>query len=80
MTSPDDDAENRVRSTDLPGVGARREFKTADGECVGVIAHRGGDHELIVFDRKDPDACRLSLRLGAGDARRLARLLSGEGE
>lgn len=69
-----------VRTTDLPGIGARREFRTAGGECVGVIAHRGGDHELIVYDRQDPDSCRLSLRLEADDARRLGRLLAGQAD
>ena len=67
-----------VRITHLPGVGDRDEFTTAEGECVGVVRHHGGDRELIVFSHDDPDACRFSLRLRGEDARRLAVLL-GEG-
>jgi TrkA domain protein len=69
---------DEITTTELPGVGERREFKTDAGECVGVIVHRGGDHELLVYDRKDPDACKLSLRLSGDDARRLGRLLSDD--
>ncbi len=67
-----------VRSTHLPGVGDRHEFTTAEGEALGVVRHRDGDREVIVFSRDDPDACRLSLRLSGEDARLLAALL-GEG-
>jgi len=70
--------ERSLRSTHLPGVGDRHEFSTEGGDAVGVVRHRGGDRELIVFSRKDPDACLLSLRLCGEDARRLAVLL-GEG-
>ena len=67
-----------VRSTQLPGIGYRHEFTAADGETVGVVRHRDGDRELIVFSRDDPDACRLSLRLSGQDARVLATLLGEE--
>ena len=62
----------------MPGVRDRHEFTTATGEAVGVVRHRDGDREVIVFSREDPDACRLALRLSGEDARVLARLL-GEG-
>ncbi len=64
-----------MHSTQLPGIGYRHEFRAADGETVGVVRHRDGDRELIVFSREDPDACRLSLRLSGHDARVLATLL-----
>jgi TrkA domain protein len=64
-----------VTETQLPGVGVRHEFTTADGERVGVLVHRGGRRELIVYDQDDPDACRPPLRLSSGDARTLAELL-----
>ena len=68
-------ASSDVRVTELPGLGERHEFATAEGDSLGVVRHRDGDRELIVFGRDDPDACRLSLRLRGEDARRLARLL-----
>ncbi len=78
-----DERENReggdpaqgVRATHLPGVGEREEFMTSGGDCIGVVRHRGGDRELIVFSRDDPDACRLALRLRGDEARRLGALL-----
>lgn len=45
---------------------------------LGVVRHRDGDRELLVFSREDPDACAVSLRLRGEDARLLALLL-GEG-
>lgn len=68
-----------VRTTQLPGVGDREEFTTAGGECLGVVRHRDGDRELIVFSHDDPDECRVALRLRGEEARRLAVLL-GEGD
>lgn len=67
-----------VRTTQLPGVGDRHEFRTVGGEALGVVRHQGGDRELFVFSHDDPDACRLSLRLGGDEARTLARLLGEE--
>lgn len=71
-------SSSEVRSTHLPGVGDRHEFTTSEGEALGVVRHRDGDREVIVFSREDPDACRLSLRLSGEDARVLGALL-GEG-
>ncbi len=70
--------DRAVSSTHLPGVGDRHEFATEGGDTLGVVRHRDGDRELIVFSREDPDACTLSLRLRGEDARRLAGLLGEE--
>lgn len=59
----------------LPGVGVRHEFTTAAGDRVGVLTHRGGRRELLVYDRDDFDRCALSLHLTADDTRTLAELL-----
>jgi TrkA domain protein len=66
-----------VEETKLPGVGVRYTFTTADGERLGVIAHRGGKRELLVYDRRDPDACSAVLGLEDDDARTLVDLLGG---
>ena len=71
-------SDRSLRSTHLPGVGDRHEFSTEDGNTLGVVHHRDGDRELLVFSRRDPDACQLSLRLRGEDARRLAALLTEE--
>ena len=64
-----------VRETRLPGVGVRHEFTTDDGAHVGVLIHRDGRRELLVYDRADPDACTSMLRLSPEDTHVLAELL-----
>ena len=64
-----------VTETQLPGVGVRWDFTTADGERVGVLSHRSGRREIMVYDRNDPDACRTVLHLSEGDTRTLSELL-----
>jgi TrkA domain protein len=66
---------SEIRETRLPGVGVRHDFVTSDGRRVGVLVHRTGRRELLVYDTADPDACQTSLRLTADDARTLADLL-----
>ncbi len=64
-----------VSETPLPGVGVRFEFDTAEGARVGVVAHRSGRRELVVYDRDDPDLSTAVLQLDNDDARTLAELL-----
>jgi TrkA domain protein len=59
----------------LPGVGVRHEFTTADGERVGVLSHRSGRRDIVVYDREDPDRCTMVLHLSADDATTMAELL-----
>jgi TrkA domain protein len=66
-----------VEETRLPGVGVRYAFTTAGGDRIGVIAHRGGKRELLVYSRYDPDSCSAVLGLGDDDARTLVDLLGG---
>lgn len=63
---------NEVR---LPGIGVRYEFVTEGGARVGVIHHRSGEREVVLYEREDPDTCHDLLRLGAEDSRTLAELL-----
>jgi TrkA domain protein len=64
-----------VQETQLPGVGIRYDFVTSEGARVGVLVHRSGHRELLLYDRDDPDACRAVIRLDAEDTRILADLL-----
>lgn len=59
----------------LPGVGVRYEFVTEGGARVGVIHHRTGERELVLYEADDPDTCHDLLRLGPEDSRTLAELL-----
>lgn len=59
----------------LPGVGVRHEYTTSEGERVGVVSHRSGRRDIVVYDREDPDRCRSVLHLSPDDTRTLAELL-----
>ncbi len=65
-----------VEETLLPGVGVRHDFSTEDGRRLGVIVHRSGRRELLIYKKDDPDACRV-VQLGDEDLRVLVELLGG---
>jgi TrkA domain protein len=64
-----------VQETHLPGVGVRHDFETDTGQRVGVVVHRDGRREVLVYDTDDPDACSSLLELSASDTRTVAELL-----
>jgi TrkA domain protein len=64
-----------VEETKLPGVGVRHDFTTRGGDRIGMIAHRSGRRDLLLYDREDPDACGTVVRLEDDDVRVLADLL-----
>lgn len=64
-----------VSETPLPGIGVRYEFVTEDGARVGVVHHRSGLREVVLFERDDPDTSHDLVRLSADDSRTLAELL-----
>jgi TrkA domain protein len=64
-----------VTETPLPGVGVRLEMTTAGGTTVGVVAHRGGRRELLVYDSVDPDRCVAQIALDTDEARTMAEML-----
>jgi TrkA domain protein len=65
----------QVTETKLPGIGVRYDFRTAGGTPVGVLVHRSGRRDLMVYSKKDSDATELTLGLDADDSRTLAELL-----
>ena len=64
-----------IHETLLPGVGLRYEFTNADGDRVGVIAHRRGEFEFFVSTATDPDRARRVFRLTDSEADALAQVL-----
>ncbi len=64
-----------ITEIQLPGVGVRYEFTSADGDSVGVVCHHGGRREIVVYARDDPDRAQTVLTLGADDSRTLSELL-----
>jgi TrkA domain protein len=67
----------QIKETQLPGVGVRHDFATHDGDLLGVITHRTGRRDLLIYDRDDPDSCAEVLRLEEDESHRLAELLGG---
>jgi TrkA domain protein len=65
-----------IHETALPGVGVRYELTTTTGARLGVVAHRHGRRDLLVYDRADPDAARESVALTAAESAALAALLA----
>lgn len=59
----------------LPGVGIRHSFATKTGRRIGVLSHRSGYRELLIYDEDDPDSCRQTVRLDEDDSHTLAELL-----
>jgi TrkA domain protein len=66
-----------VEETQLPGLGIRYVFRTARGNRLGVVHHRTGRRELLIYDPDDPDTCRDVIALDEDDSRTLAELLGG---
>jgi len=64
-----------IHETALPGIGVRYELTTRRGVRLGVVAHRGGRRDLLVYDADDPDAAREAVALTAAETAALAALL-----
>ena len=64
-----------VRETKLPGVGVRFDFVTGSGTPIGVLVHRTGRRDVLVYSRSDPSSCQSTIELAPEDATTLAELL-----
>jgi TrkA domain protein len=64
-----------IEETHLPGLGIRYEFLTARGTRLGIVHHRTGRRELIVYHPDDPDASRDVIALDPEDSAALAEML-----
>lgn len=64
-----------VDETELPGIGVRREFTTRGGTRLGVVETRVGTRDLLLYDRDDPDMCRVVVPLAEKDSDLLSNLL-----
>ncbi len=65
----------RVDEVRLPGIGLRHDFQTHGGRRIGVVSHRTGQRDLLVYDRHDPDRCSESIPLRSEEADALAEIL-----
>jgi len=67
----------KIKTGDLPGIGKRYSFETAEGENVVVILHQSGQRELYHFAESDEDEPDFTLKLRDEEARQLGTLLLG---
>ncbi len=65
----------RVEQTALPGIGVRHDLVTSAGRTVGVVSHRNGRRDLVVYDVEDPDSCVAAIPLTDDEAEALADVL-----
>ena len=66
-----------IFETVLPGVGVRYEFDTERGRRVGVLVHRDGQKELLIYDQSDCDSCNDVIYLNINESASLVELLGG---
>ncbi|GAB3276051.1 cation:proton antiporter regulatory subunit [Actinocorallia lasiicapitis] len=64
-----------VSRTSLPGIGFRHVFTTERGRQIGVVSHRTGQRDLVLYDKNDPDTCVVTAALTGEEANALAELL-----
>ncbi|MGH7910375.1 MAG: cation:proton antiporter regulatory subunit [Candidatus Dormibacteraceae bacterium] len=64
-----------IEEVELPGIGMRYDLMTHKGRRVGVVQHRSGRRDLLVFSREDPDACSETVRMTDDESAALGELL-----
>ena len=65
-----------VEQTPLPGVGVRYDCRTSQGRQVGLVLHRDGSAELVVYAQDDPDEVAEAVILQPEERQALADLLA----
>jgi TrkA domain protein len=64
-----------VERTALPGIGLQHIMTTDRGRQLGVISHRTGRRDLVIYDKEDPDSCIATVALTPEEANAIAELL-----
>ncbi|PZG19211.1 potassium transporter TrkA [Spongiactinospora gelatinilytica] len=64
-----------IEQTALPGIGLKHEFTTRSGRRLGVVSHRTGRRDLIIYDKDDPDQACEAVKLNDEEADALVELL-----
>ncbi|MFI9552957.1 cation:proton antiporter regulatory subunit [Nonomuraea endophytica] len=64
-----------IEQTALPGIGLKHEFTSRAGRRIGVVSHRTGRRDLIIYDPEDPDSACEDIVLNDDEADALAELL-----
>ena len=68
---------NSVKMADLPGVGKKISFETADKQKIVLIIHHSGKRDLYFFQDADEDEADYFLTLTSEETRELGAQLLG---
>jgi TrkA domain protein len=71
------EAKMKIKTGDLPGIGKRYSFETAEGENLVVILHQSGHREVYHFAGSDEDEPDFMIKLSDEEARQLGTILLG---
>lgn len=66
-----------VERTELPGIGVRFEFETKRHVRLGIVAHREGRRDFIIYDPDDPDSMLDCIVFSADESAAIGELLGG---
>ena len=67
----------KIKTSDLPGIGKRHSFVTAEGNFFVVITHHSGHRELYHFSKSDEDEPDFTTKFTDEEARHLGTILLG---
>jgi TrkA domain protein len=67
----------KIKTSDLPGIGKRYSFITAEGDNFVTILHQSGYRELYHFPKSDEDEPDFTIKLTDEEARQLGTILLG---
>lgn len=67
----------QIKMADLPGIGKKLSFITAEHKKLVLIIHHSGKRELYFFNDADEDEADFSMDLTSSDTRELAAQLLG---
>src|SRR4051812_9361628 len=59
----------------LPGVGVSHVLTTREGQRLGIVSFLDGRHDVVVYDRAEPERAAGSVGLQPAEARLVADLL-----
>jgi TrkA domain protein len=71
------EAKMKIKTGDLPGIGKRYSFVTADGDNVVMILHQSGVREIYHFKESDEDEPDFTIRMTDEEARQVGTILLG---
>ncbi|PZD97403.1 potassium transporter TrkA [Paenibacillus sambharensis] len=67
----------KIRSAELPGIGKKISFITAENSMIVIIIHHTGKRDLYFFEDSDNDEADFSINLSSEETRELGAQLLG---